>query len=107
MTVPLLALALLFFAFIFFWQSGRQRKAAGLPGGRVIYTDTHGWNKVEKPLFYAALEFTGKPDFLIEKNGQIIPLVVISWRAPDSTYESHIYRRASYCSLMSRINTRQ
>ncbi len=50
-----IALALLFLAFIFFFQSDRQQKSAGLPGGRVVYTDTHGWGKVEKPLFYAAL----------------------------------------------------
>ena len=36
------ALALLFFALLFFWQSNRQRSEAGLPGGRVIYTDTRG-----------------------------------------------------------------
>ena len=96
------ALALLFFAFIFFWQSNRQRKAAGLPGGRVIYTDTHGWNKLEKPLFYAALELTGKPDYLIEKNGQIIPVEVKSGRAPEAPYDSHIFQLASYCLLVEK-----
>jgi len=50
-----IALALLFLALLFFWQSNRQRQAAGLPGGRVIYTDTRGWGKLEKPLFYQAL----------------------------------------------------
>jgi len=96
------ALALLFFAFIFFWQSGRQRKAAGLPGGRVIYTDTHGWNKVEKPLYNAALDLTGKPDYLIEKNGQIIPVEVKSGKTPDAPYDSHIYQLASYCLLVEK-----
>ena len=40
------ALAILFLAILFFWQSNRQRQAAGLPGGRVIYTDTRGWGKL-------------------------------------------------------------
>ena len=35
-----IALALILIALFFFWQSGRQRREAGLPGGRVIYTDT-------------------------------------------------------------------
>ena len=39
------ALILFIFALLFFWQSNRQRQAAGLPGGRVIYTDTRGWGK--------------------------------------------------------------
>ena len=97
-----LALALLFFAFIFFWQSGRQRQAAGLPGGRVIYTDTRGWSKLEKPLFYAALELTGKPDYLVQQNGQIIPVEVKSGRAPDAPYDSHIYQLAAYCLLVEK-----
>ena len=69
-----LALALFIFALFFFRKSSIQRKEAGLPGGRIIYTDTRGWGKVEKPLFYPALELTGKPDYLVEKNGQIIPV---------------------------------
>jgi CRISPR-associated exonuclease Cas4 len=96
------ALALLFLAFLLFWQSNRQRKAAGLPGGRVIYTDTRGWNKLEKPLYSAVLDLTGKPDYLIEKNGQIIPVEVKSGRAPDAPYDSHIYQLASYCLLVEK-----
>ena len=97
-----LALALLFFAFLFFWQSTRQRQAAGLPGGRIIYTDTRGWGKLEKPLFNAALGLTGKPDYLIQQNGQIIPVEVKSGRAPDAPYDSHIYQLASYCLLVEK-----
>jgi CRISPR-associated exonuclease Cas4 len=97
-----IALALLFLAFIFFFQSDRQQKAAGLPGGRVVYTDTHGWGKVEKPLFYAALDLTGKPDYLIEKNGQLIPVEVKSGRAPEAPYDSHIFQLASYCLLVEK-----
>jgi CRISPR-associated exonuclease Cas4 len=96
------ALTLLFLALFFFWQSNRQRRAAGLPGGRVIYIDTRGWNKVEAPLFYPALELTGKPDYLIEKNGQIIPVEVKSGRAPEAPYDSHIYQLASYCLLVEK-----
>jgi CRISPR-associated exonuclease Cas4 len=97
-----LSLLLLFLAFIFFWRSDRQQKAAGLPGGRVIYTDTHGWGKVEKPLFYAALELTGKPDYLIEKDGKLIPVEVKSGRAPEAPYDSHIFQLASYCLLVEK-----
>ena len=96
------ALFLLLLALLFFWQSNRQRQAAGLPGGRVIYTDTRGWNKLEKPLFYAALELTGKPDYLVEQNGKIIPGEVKSGRAPEAPYDSHIYQLASYCLLVEK-----
>jgi len=97
-----IALALLFIAFLCFWQANRQRQAAGLPGGRVIYTDTHGWNKLEKPLYYAVLDLTGKPDYLVEQNGTIIPVEVKSGRAPEAPYDSHIYQLASYCLLVDK-----
>jgi CRISPR-associated exonuclease Cas4 len=95
---------LLFFslALLLFWQSSRQQKAAGLPGGRVIYTDTRAWGKVEKPLYHGALALTGKPDYLVEKNGRIIPVEVKSGRAPQAPYDSHIYQLASYCLLVEK-----
>lgn len=97
-----LILLLFMLAIFFFWQSNRQQKAAGLPGGRVIYTDTDGWGKVEKPLYYAALGLAGKPDYLIERNGQIIPVEVKSGRAPEAPYDSHIFQLASYCLLVEK-----
>ena len=62
-----------FLALIFFWQSGKQRREAGLPSGRVIYSDTDGWGKVERPLYYQPLKLTGKPDYLVRQNGIVIP----------------------------------
>lgn len=102
-----LALALLIFALFFFRQSSVQRKEAGLPGGRIIYSDTRGWGKVEKPLFYTALELTGKPDYLVQQNGKIIPVEVKSGKAPNAPYDSHIYQLAAYCLLVEKTyNTR-
>jgi CRISPR-associated exonuclease Cas4 len=102
-----LALALLILAIFFFRRSSAQRREAGLPGGRIIYTDTHGWGKVEKPLFYSALELTGKPDYLVQQNGKIIPVEVKSGNAPHAPYDSHIYQLAAYCLLVEKTyNTR-
>lgn len=97
-----IALFLFILAIIFFWQSNSQRKDAGLPGGQIIYTDTRGWGKLEKPLFHSALELTGKPDYLIQQNGQIIPVEVKSGRAPSAPYDSHIYQLAAYCLLVEK-----
>ena len=97
-----IALALVFLALVFFWISSRQRRAVGLPGGRIIYTDTRAWGKLEKPLYYQALGLTGKPDYLIEQNGQIIPVEVKTGRAPDAPYDSHIFQLASYCLLVEK-----
>jgi CRISPR-associated exonuclease Cas4 len=97
-----LVLLLFLIALIFFWQSGRQRKEAGLPGGRVIYTDTRGWGKLERPLYDQLLGLTGKPDYLVQQNGRIIPVEVKSGRAPEAPYDSHIYQLAAYCLLVEK-----
>lgn len=97
-----LALALFIFALFFFRKSSVQRKEAGLPGGRIIYSDTRGWGKVEKPLYYSELELTGKPDYLVEQNGRIIPVEVKSGRAPEAPYDSHIFQLAAYCLLVEK-----
>jgi CRISPR-associated exonuclease Cas4 len=100
--ILVLITGLLAFALFLLWLSSRQRKEAGLPGGRVIYTDTHAWSKVEKPLFDRHLGLTGKPDYLVEQNGQIIPVEVKSGRTPAAPYDSHIFQLAAYCLLVHR-----
>jgi len=97
------AIFLILVAVVLLWQSGRAQKASGLPGGRVIYTDTRAWgDRVEKPLYDASLGLTGKPDYLVEKGGRYIPVEVKSGRAPQAPYDSHIYQLASYCLLVEK-----
>jgi CRISPR-associated exonuclease Cas4 len=98
-----LAIALFIFAFFFFRTSARQRQEAGLPGGRVIYTDTRVWKTSVTPLYDGVLGLTGKPDYLIEQSdGNIIPVEVKSGKAPEAPYDSHIYQLAAYCLLVER-----
>jgi CRISPR-associated exonuclease Cas4 len=99
-----LALALLLVALLLFLLSGRQQRAAGLPGGRVIYTDTRGWGVVEKPLYSPELGLTGKPDYIVEQRGQLIPVEVKSGRIPDAPYDAHIYQLAAYCLLIQHVH---
>ena len=98
MIVPILALAFLFIAFIFFWQSGRQRKAAGLPGGRIIYTDTRGWGKVEKPLFYAALDLAGKYRDILGAENFFLEMHDHGIEAHDVRARAGLHRRTSSAS---------
>ena len=100
--MPFIALILFILAIVFFWQSNRQQKQAGLPGGRVIYTDTRAWGEVEKPLFSQELGLTGKPDYLVEQNGRIIPVEVKTGRTPEAPYDSHIFQVAAYCLLVEK-----
>jgi len=97
------ALLLLVLAVVLLWLSTRQQKGAGLPGGRLIYTDSGAWGRLEKPLFTAELGLTGKPDYLVKAGGSIVPVEVKSGRAPAAPYDSHIYQLAAYCLLVERV----
>lgn len=97
-----LALFFIIVAAVLLWQSTRQRAEAGLPGGRIIYTDTRAWGKVEQPLFSKELGLTGKPDYLVQRDGVIIPVEVKSGRTPEAPYDSHIFQVAAYCVLVQK-----
>lgn len=96
----LLPLALIGLAMLFFWISGWLKGQTGLPDGKIIYADTGRWGKPAKPLYDAELGLTGKPDYLIRKNGIIIPVEVKSAWAPPAPYESHKLQLAAYCLLV-------
>ncbi len=101
---PILPVAFLLVcaAVVLFWLARQKRRQTGLPGGRLIYTDTQTWNRVEKPLFCQELSLTGKPDYLVEQRGQIIPIEVKSSRQVRAPYEAHIYQLGAYCILVDR-----
>jgi CRISPR-associated exonuclease Cas4 len=98
-----LAIFFLLAALVLFWHAHRRRKAAGLPGGQVIYSDMRGWGIVEKPFYDASLGLTGKPDYLIRQGEQIIPVEVKSTRNERGPYDSHIYQLAAYCLLVHKV----
>ena len=100
LTLFLLALALLFI-------SGRQRRHSGLPGGRVIYTDTRFWGVIEKPLYDADLGLTGRPDYLVRYKEAILPVEVKTGRSPEAPYDSHIFQVAVYCLLVEKTYGRR
>jgi CRISPR-associated exonuclease Cas4 len=97
-----IAILLLAAALVILWIASRQRSATGLPAGRIIYSDTNRWNRVEKPLYDPVSGLTGKPDYLIDDDGTLIPVEVKSSRAPSLPHDSHIYQLAAYCFLVER-----
>src|SRR5512139_2710890 len=100
----MLTLALLIFvlALVLLWLASRRQGAIGLPAGRVIYSDTRGWGPGEKPLYDAELGLVGKPDYLVETGGQVIPVEVKSSPVTTAPYDAHIFQLAAYCLLVQR-----
>lgn len=101
------AILLLCAALVILYLAGRQRRASGLPAGQVIYRDTGGGTRVEKSLYDPITGLAGKPDYLVQENGSVIPVEVKSSRAPSLPYDSHIYQLAAYCLLVERTYGRR
>jgi CRISPR-associated exonuclease Cas4 len=100
--MPILAAFLFLFALALLWLSHRRQKALGLPAGRIIYTDTRAWEPLEEPLYDPDLGLTGRPDYLVEDKGRVIPVEVKSTSISAAPYDSHIYQLAAYCRLVQR-----
>ena len=97
-----LVVLLFLLAMLLLWLSSRQRHAAGLPGGRLVYVDTSQWGQVKKPLYDPILNLTGKPDYLVEQGNKMIPIEVKSKRVSQAPYDAHIFQLAAYCLLVHR-----
>ncbi|HLA98329.1 MAG TPA: Dna2/Cas4 domain-containing protein [Anaerolineales bacterium] len=98
-----IAVVCLLLGLALFWQAGRQRKASGLPGGRIIYADIGRWMPLQEALYDPSLGLAGKPDYLVKDGEQIIPVEVKSSRVAHSPYDSHIYQLAAYCLLVGQV----
>lgn len=77
------------------------QEEAGLPQGKIIYTDTGTWFPNQDPLYSEDIQLTGKPDYLIEQDsGMVIPVEVKSGPAPTEPWDGHLYQLAAYCFLV-------
>ena len=82
------------------WLSRRQRGSAGLPEGRVVYADTEAWRRNERSLFSARHRLTGKPDYLVQDRGRMVPVEVKPGRTALTPYEGDVLQLAAYCLLV-------
>ncbi len=82
------------------WLSARLYSHAGIPGGRVIYSDTGHWHECPEPLYSPSVNLSGKPDYLLRRWQYTIPIEVKSCPPPDEPYRSHVLQMAAYCLLV-------
>jgi CRISPR-associated exonuclease Cas4 len=99
--IGLIALLLVILGLIALGLGRRFQTEAGLPIGRVVYADTGGWHPVEKPLYSPRYRLAGKPDYLVQRGRQLVPVEVKSSTAPgDGPRRSHVLQLAAYCLLV-------
>lgn len=98
-----LGLVLALLALVVMWRGRRLWEDAGMPDGRVIYSDTGAWYAQDEPLLAHDLKLVGKPDYLVQQaDGLVIPVEVKSKTAPPQPYEGHVLQLAAYCLLVQR-----
>jgi CRISPR-associated exonuclease Cas4 len=100
MPLYITAVLLLLFGLIVWMLSIRQRREAGLPEGRIIYIDTTKLRRTEGTFFSPALSLAGRPDYLVNRNGLILPVEVKSSVAPATPHLSHVHQLAAYALLV-------
>jgi len=100
--IVLLTAVLFLLAILLFIIARTLARRSGIPAGRIIYTDHGQWQRTSKPLYDAEVGLTGKPDYLIQKDGKLIPAEIKSSYAPRTPYDSHIMQLAAYCVLVER-----
>ncbi len=91
-------------AALLWWTSRSLRARSGLPGGRVLYSDTGAEEAVETPLRSRRYGLVGRPDYLLvrEEKGRkvIVPVEVKSRRTPVPPHPGHALQLAAYCLLV-------
>jgi CRISPR-associated exonuclease Cas4 len=92
-------LALLVAGILLLMLTRRGMHATGLPAGRIVSIDTTGLKPHEEVLFDAELGLCGRPDYLLRKGRNLIPVEVKSGKAPAAPYESHILQLGAYLML--------
>jgi CRISPR-associated exonuclease Cas4 len=98
--------------------AGRESKRSGLPAGALLYSDTghpvgrvapaepgRDGKKQERPLVSETLRLIGRPDYLIEAEGGVVPVEVKSTASPAGgrPYDSHLAQLAAYCLLVEDV----
>lgn len=78
----------------------KQRQIAGLPIGEIVYADTGAWQRCERPLFSPHYYLAGKPDYLVQEHGRIVPVEVKPGRQAAAPYEGDVLQLAAYCLLV-------
>jgi len=91
-------LTILLLSFLLFFLSWWMRRKAGIPLGNVVYSDSQ---KMPGEILTAKnIPLRGKPDYLVKKGDQIIPVELKRGKTPQTPYPSHVAQLFAYCYLV-------
>lgn len=83
-------------SFVIKRKSEKTRKTNNIQKGKITYSDL---NKPSKPFFSKKYRIAGKPDYIVEKNGKLLPVEYKSANR-NNPLKNHVLQLASYCQLI-------
>src|SRR3990170_4098512 len=89
------------------WLGRRSQAETGLPSGRVLSQDTLGRRRAGETLYDPIFDLSGRPDYLVEHAGRLIPVEIKSGRASAGPRPSHRLQLAAYCRLVEAVYARR
>ncbi len=78
----------------------------GLPWARVVAEDVSQGRPTQRALYARRYGLTGRPDYLIERHGSLIPVEVKPSRQARTPYHSDLMQLAAYCLLVEESSGR-
>lgn len=99
MTTEVGVAILLLAALFLYWAAGRLQRRSGLPAARIRQSDMSG----ERPgpiLTAEQYRLRGRPDYVLELGGRLIPVEVKPTRSARHPYDSDRMQLAAYCLLI-------
>jgi CRISPR-associated exonuclease Cas4 len=102
MTYAIAILALVFVVALLVRANARRRLLkSGILDGRIVYQDTDRRRNVERPLISHRYGLSGKPDYLVDRSNELIPVEVKSRRCPPcGPRASDAAQLTAYCVLV-------
>lgn len=98
--MALAALLLLLVGVGLWGLAARLQARSGLPRAHVRYDDAQAGRTPERPLVSHRYRLTGRPDYLLEERGRLIPVELKPTRRAPAPYEGDILQLAAYCLLV-------
>lgn len=84
----------------------RAQARSGLPRARVVYSDAGAGGRATDSLFSRRYGLVGKPDYLLEADGGLIPVEVKPTRRAAEPYPGDILQLLAYCLLVEETHGR-
>jgi CRISPR-associated exonuclease Cas4 len=81
------------------WSVQKKKKSYGIPDGLILYSDL---NVPADPLFSRRYRLIGKPDYIVRKENQCIPVEVKSGKG-SHPHQSQVLQLAAYCQILEDI----